>query len=573
GYDVLPSAVHLTASTLAMLAPEVAFVNMNLYVMPLGIDITQPKLGSLDFLSGNVIQTQIALDYSQTETIRMGVSGSSITNATLPKLNLCVMNPPFVRSVGGNLLFGSLPDERDKLQNELKKRVKKIAASITAGLGSVFLALADKHLEVNGRLAFVLPAALASGEAWAASRKLIASRYHLETVIASHDIERPNFSENTSLSEILFIARKLGSNENPNATSYVNLWRNPHSIHEAMDLANRILLQDKPVSIDSTSITTIRGVASKLGEIVTLPPAKEEQNWTGALFAQTELLRTCWGLQNNKLIVPGTSQQLSLPICKLSELGELGYDRRDIHDAFEVSYDDWSPYQAFWCHESGKVRSISQTTTAYLIARSKPAQNRKLKNAKDVWTKAGKILLAERLRTNTHRVIAIGFGKPVLGNTWWALNTSDLTEQMEKSFLLWSNSSLGLLLYYGSRVITEGAWMQMKKPAWKSMLVLNVRSLNKKQLEELEVAYNTLCNEELAPIAQLNTDAVRQKIDDTLCKTLSMPNLSPIRELLAREPGLTTLEINPKQKNAPFDSEEEETDILQPKQPRKRKPK
>jgi hypothetical protein len=38
GYDVLPSAVHLTASTLAMLAPEVAFVHMALYVMPLGMD-------------------------------------------------------------------------------------------------------------------------------------------------------------------------------------------------------------------------------------------------------------------------------------------------------------------------------------------------------------------------------------------------------------------------------------------------------------------------------------------------------------------------------------------------------
>jgi hypothetical protein len=37
GYDVLPSAVHLTASTLAMLAPEVAFRTMNLYVMPLGM--------------------------------------------------------------------------------------------------------------------------------------------------------------------------------------------------------------------------------------------------------------------------------------------------------------------------------------------------------------------------------------------------------------------------------------------------------------------------------------------------------------------------------------------------------
>ncbi|MGH9676316.1 MAG: N-6 DNA methylase, partial [Candidatus Acidiferrum sp.] len=62
GYDVLPSAVHLTASTLAMLAPEVAFVKMNLYVMPLGIDHGIPRLGSLDFLETDEIKTQMALD-------------------------------------------------------------------------------------------------------------------------------------------------------------------------------------------------------------------------------------------------------------------------------------------------------------------------------------------------------------------------------------------------------------------------------------------------------------------------------------------------------------------------------
>jgi hypothetical protein len=133
GYDVLPSAVHLTASTLAMLAPDVAFVRMGLYVMPLGMDHGIAKLGSLDFLTSDSVKTQMALDYSHVETIRTGASFSQATTAELPKLNLCVMNPPFVRSVGGNLLFGSLPDERGRLQTELKKRVKQIGASAHCG--------------------------------------------------------------------------------------------------------------------------------------------------------------------------------------------------------------------------------------------------------------------------------------------------------------------------------------------------------------------------------------------------------------------------------------------------------
>ena len=55
------------------------------------------------------------------------------------------MNPPFVRSVNNNLLFGSLPDERGVLQNELRKRVKPLSASITAGLGAVFVARAARE--------------------------------------------------------------------------------------------------------------------------------------------------------------------------------------------------------------------------------------------------------------------------------------------------------------------------------------------------------------------------------------------------------------------------------------------
>lgn len=320
GYDVLPSAVHLTASTLAMLAPEVAFVRMALFVMPLGLDHGIAKLGSLDFLTTNEIQTQMALDYSHTDTIRTGAAFSQATTATIPQLDLCVMNPPFVRSVGGNLLFGSLPDDRGRLQTELKRRVKQIGASATAGLGSVFVALGDRWLKTGGRLAFVLPAALVSGEAWGDTRELIAERYHLETVISSHDAERPNFSENTDLSEILFIARKRVEKERPGRTTYVSLWRNPRSIHEALDLANRIIHIDEPVTIEGTGLTTIQGSSGKLGEVITMPSAKGRENWTGALFAQSELLRICWTLEQGALRVPGNSQPASMPLCRLDAL-------------------------------------------------------------------------------------------------------------------------------------------------------------------------------------------------------------------------------------------------------------
>ena len=543
GYDVLPSAVHLTASTLALLAPDIAFVRMNLFVMPLGVDQGRARLGSLDFLDSRELKTQMALDYSQIETIRTGASMSRETNATLPKLHLCVMNPPFVRSVGGNLLFGSLPDERGLLQKDLKKRVKHLSASVTAGLGSVFVALADKHLEVGGRLAFVLPAALASGEAWGPTRKLLAESYHLETVVSSHDAERPNFSENTDLSELLFIARKLGSGEKPGRVTCISLWRNPRSIHEAMHLANAIENTPKVATIEGAGITSVRSSDGKLAEMLSTPAAISEEIWHGALISQAELLRTCWNLQHGVLRVPGNDTEFTLPTCWLRQLGGLGYDRRDIHDAFEVSYDDWSPYPAFWGHDAKAVISIAQSSNARLLARTAPAKGRKLKSASAVYTGAGRILLVERLWPITQSVLAVGFEEKVLGNTWWAFNDSQFDEPQRKTLLLWLNSTLSLLFYYGRRTVTRNAWMQMKKPAWESMPVLDVRSLTQEQLTTLANAYDAVASKSLAPLAQLDDDPVRISIDEALCTVLGLPSLAPVRALLAREPGLTGRKI------------------------------
>lgn len=554
GYDVLPSAVHLTASTLAMLAPEVAFVHMMLYVMPLGMDHGVAKLGSLDFLISESVKTQMALDYSHIETTRASASSSRQTSADLPFLDLCVMNPPFVRSVGGNLLFGSLPDERGRLQTELKRRVKQIGASATAGLGSVFVALADRWLNAEGRLAFVLPAALASGEAWADTRELIASRYHLETVISSHDAERPNFSENTDLSEILFIARKLKPKETPSHTTYISLWRNPRSIHEAIDLANRIVHIHEPVSVEGSGITTISGPSGKLGEITTTPAAEGAQSWVGSLFAQTELLRICWSLEKGYLRMPNQSAAIPVPLCRLDTLGALGPDRKRIHEGFNVTTEDWTPYPAFWGHESAQVRTISQEPNARLSVWLESPRGPDY--GPHLWERAGRILLVERLWPITHRVLAVGFNTEILGNTWWALKSNSLTQEQEKALLLWLNSSPALLLYFGRRVVTRSAWMQMKQPGWASMPVLDVRSLSPKQLAALEIHYDSLSSEELQPLARLKTDSVRCKIDDAISNALRIPDLTFIRELLEREPGLSAKEITTRK----ITTSEEETE-------------
>ena len=542
GYDVLPTAVHLTASTLGMLAPHVTYKKMNLFIMPLGVDDIGKKhpkrLGSLDFISSNKVTTQMALDARAMEVRRTGVASEHSSVAEIPTLDLCVMNPPFVRSVGGNLLFGSLPDkERTKLQDELKRMTANLPASITAGLGSVFMAIADKYLREGGRIAFILPVALATGEAWVANRKLITEKYHLETVIVSHDAEKPNFSENTDLSELMFIARKLRRGEAAGDTVYVNLWHNPRTIYEALDIANRVS-ERMANGLNCTGTASIHSTGGrKLAEIVQLPAKANGSQWTGVQFAQAPTLKAAVSLGQGRLEVPGQTP-VDVPLCPLSDMGAIGYDRRDIHDAFTVSRTDWSPYSAFWNHESKTVTCIRQKPNSWLIPRTVPAKGRPLKSASQVANSVGRILLIERLGSIYHRVIAIRLDEPVLGNTWWAFK-SELSEKQEKALLLWLNSTPSLLLTLARRVTTNGAWVQVKKPQWSAMPVLNVRSLPAKTLTKLAAAYDKLCGQELQALAKLDTDPARAGIDNALSLALGLPDMKTLRQLLAREPGLT----------------------------------
>ncbi len=408
-----------------------------------------------------------------------------------------------------------------------------------------------------------MPAGIVSGEAWANTRKLIADRYHLETVVSSQDPERQNFSENTDISEVLFIARKRTDDEpaSDQRTVYINLNRNPRSIHESIDLAYRLAQIQNPATIESEGMSSVSGPNGKLGEVISLPIAEGEQNWYGALFAQTELIRIYRMLEENQLRIPGKKQTVSLPFCRLDSLGALGPDRKRISEGFETTEDDWTPYPGFWGHKSARDRTIKQQPNTHLSVWLESPRGPDY--GPHLWERAGRILLVERMRLNTHRVIAIGFDEEVLGNVWWALKPDGLNQRQEKALLLWLNSSLSILLFFGRRVVTQGPWTQMKQPAWQSMPVLDVRSLSGTQLKQFEQIYDGLSTKNLEPVAKLKSDEIRGEIDLAVSTILGIPEFAFIRDLLDREPGMTAIELSPRTPAEDGDDEEVE-DAEQP---------
>ena len=549
GYDVLSSAIHLTASTLAILAPEISFRKMQLYTMPLGrLKGGAIRLGSLDYLMESHVPVQFTLDGDAAGAAeRITPSGPAESQAPLPKLDLCVMNPPFTRSVNSNLLFGSVPDSRGEMQKELKKLVagQLVPASITAGLGSVFIAMSDRFLEPGSRLAAVIPAAICTGGAWSKTRALIEQKYHLETVVTSHEAGHWNFSENTDLSEVLLVARKLSSDENrsQHQTAFINLWRNPRTSGGALSVAESVIQCGVRPGMGSETepdhgIAVLKIGGKKHGELVSVPTVECASEWFGGSFAQTDVLRAAYHLRFGRLALPGKKIWSGIQMTTLGKLAEFGPDGRDIHDGFELS-DITTAYPAMWGTDAKRVRTMSQQPNKWLSPRTEPAKGRKLRDVELLWPRAAGLMLSTRLWLETQRLFATRLPAPALSNIWCPTKLIEHSEGREAALALWLNSTLGFLLTLMARVPTRGSWIQFKKPNLKDLTVLDVEALDGSVLSDMSDLYERLKGQEFLAYSKMSDDPARKDLDTSLSKILGIPDFSTLRLLLGQEPIVT----------------------------------
>ena len=139
------------------------------------------------------------------------------------------MNPPFTRDSLRHDQF-SRADEQ-----AIKRREKEIlegqphrAAARLHSSGGAFTVLAEKMLTDNtGSLALILPSVVPPAPGNLELRKYLAQRFHIDTIVSSHDPARIFFSENTSIGEVLLICRRWkGAGPKP-PTRVVNLGSEP----------------------------------------------------------------------------------------------------------------------------------------------------------------------------------------------------------------------------------------------------------------------------------------------------------------------------------------------------------
>ena len=547
GYDVQLSAVHFAATSLAMLNPHIEFDRMNLYVMPLGAEGPRVSLGSLDFLGQDEVPVQYALSSDDmgvgtSESERVSGTGSKGVEegvtATLPDLDLAIMNPPFTRSVGGNLLFGSLPAaERRRLQNELSRRLKSREASATAGLGAAFVAAASPKLRPGeGRLALVLPATVCTGPSWSQTRSLIERDFDLDVVITSHDPMRWNFSDSTDLSEALLIAtrRAPGDASTEHRTTFVNLWQNPDGVLDAHRVAQAITTTS-PAKIEETGTALLEIDGSHVGEMVSMPISMiTGKKWSGVQFARADLIRSALRLLNDgEVWVPGEGSESEISLCKLGIIGQVGPDRRRLVDGFDRT-NSVTSYPLVEGHDTEQRKSMTCSPDSYLSPLTTPKGGQRPGYGEHLWQQSARLLVAERLWLETNRIVAMRVDTRVLSNVWWPVNVKD--ESVEKALTVWMNSSLGLLTILAQRTSTRGGWVAMKKADLEVLPVLDVRAISDSQLEGLSKLFDDMVEAEFESLPGMADCPARRRLDDGISEILGLPNLDNLRRLLASEP-------------------------------------
>lgn len=553
GYDVQLSAVHFAAVTLAMLNPSIQFDRMDLNVMPLGAEGSVVSLGSLDFLGNDTVPVQFALSM---EHIGVGTQDARRVSATgtvgaaegvtvtLPALDLAIMNPPFTRSVGGNLLFGNLPSaERRRLQKELGRRMKTARASATGGLGAPFVAAASPKLRPGeGRLALVLPVTVCTGPSWEPTRSLITEDFALDMVIASHDPTRWYFSDSSDMSEALLLAtRRCAGNGNARRTTFVNLWRNPPTVLEAHRVAQAVV-STTPVNLEDTGTSLLTVDGQHVGEVISIRESEVVgRQWVGAQFARVDVTRTARRLLNDGQVwVPGAGIIATIGLCRLDELAEVGPDRRDVWDGFERT-DAVTAYPMVANHDTEQRTRLVTTPDCYLAPLAQPKRGRPLRPIAHLWPKAGRLFVAERMRLDTMRVVAMHSGTRALSNSWWPVRVEDVV--LEKALTVWLNSSVGLLTILTRRTTTEGGWSALKKADLKTMLVLDVRTLSASQRQSLAGLFDELAEADFERLPRMVECPARRTLDDELSAVLGLPSLETLRALLASEPVVSNARL------------------------------
>ena len=532
GCDVMPSAVHITGSTLSGVEPSVLFNNSHLYTVPYGrMKDGGVAIGSLELLQASDIFSQLN---TNDPAMRTGTAGEETSTQIRAEIqdegyDLVIMNPPFTRP-GSDWEGGKRAEDYVKqfrglstglvTQKEMAQRLGRFTKDTCyhgyAGIASAFAALANKKLRPGGVLALVLPLSAASGSSWEDFRKLVGRQYTDVTVltIAAADDEDLSFSADTDMAECLVIARKLNLGEAPSERQcFASLRGRPIGIVHARALAGALLDADHVRLIEDGPYggTPLVIGEESAGEILTAPREDDGEGWGAVRLSDYSLAQTAFALSQSSLWLPGFASPMELKTAQLTDVGRRGWHDINIAGSggpfTKASASPTSTYPSLWAHNS------KQETRMVCLPDSQLLVNPGMEDrANRAWATASRAHLNRDFRFNS-QPLAVAFteSRSVGGRAWPNVYFDD--NRFDYAFTVWANSTLGVLSlwWHSNRQVSGRGTITVS--AVDSLPVLDFRALSDAQLSKAEEIFVEFRDKELMPAYMADADSNRALLD------------------------------------------------------------
>ena len=447
GCDVMPSAVHITCSTLSGMEPAEKFGKSRLYALQYGRqEDGSVKIGSLEFLQTSAQWTLFNTSDPAIQLTSTGEESAHQAIANIPDegFDMVIMNPPFTRATNHEgahaditnpafAAFGATDADQKKMGERINKIGRDTCYHGNAGIASAFAALAHRKLKHGGVLALVLPMSAASGLSWQGFREMIGTHYaDLEVLsIAAVDDHDLSFSSDTGLGECLVVARKRQSAEKPiNTARFTSFKCRPQGYVHASSLAARLLDGGIPRGIEDGPYggTTLSVGHEAAGETILVSQHPSGENWGAVRIADYSVGQTAFALSQSQLWLPGHPTPSSLSIVPLRRLGKLGLVHRDITGPngrgpfTRVAPSPTATYHALWEHNAKRETRMVCEPDSQLIVRSGMEEK-----AAKVWATATRAHLPHNFRFNSQPLAAaITEPKSIGGNAWPSVAFDDV---------------------------------------------------------------------------------------------------------------------------------------------------
>jgi hypothetical protein len=579
GCDVLPAAAHLTASMLSGAHPTVKYEQSSIMTVAYG---KQPDgsvaLGSLDLLDPQGMLEILSITARAAEG--MGESEKE-TWSSMPdsSFDYAIMNPPFTRATGHEgkkvgipnpmfAAFSSSAEEQRLMSNATQRLTAGTSHHQNAGEASIFLVLAHRKLKSHGTLALVMPLSLISGDAWEKSRALLAKDFSdlVLVSIAGADDAQLSFSADTDMGECLVIGRKAKTNTK--RATFVILKEKPAYPLLGASAAKQIQrliagkdlrrLEDAPMGG-----TPLYFGKEMIGQAIDAP-LPTSGGWNLSRIADLSLAQAAYQLAHQERIwLPpmSKSEAVEVRMTTVEAIGKIGPYHADIcgntstggirgpFDRSPIEPNSAPTYPILWSHDAKNQQTMAFDADNEGFPRRGPTPMEQAvvdEKVASVWNSASHCHFNRDFRFNSQSTsMQYTPRRTIGGRAWLSIGLSSV--ELEKALVLWSNTSLGLLLHWWHANKQQSGRGSVGKEALKTLPVLDITALSPERLGQAVKLFDDMSKRKLLPLHEIDSDTIRRVLDERFARDvlkLAEPILMPdgpldlLRRKLNQEPSI-----------------------------------